>query len=200
MWKLLFGESASPDNDNFKYFKNSLWETIDLTGDVMFLTVEGDWEQRKRDEVVTYLTHLLTSPNRKQQLPRGDYKEIAEITLYLLGASVPGGFSFKRPAGCHKARWGPIILYSAKIFLLQLQLDMDDEGLVLLTRQVKYNSLVYVVPWLSASIGADAPYNDLKLYKTLLEFSNIDPPVAEVAIKFLNNHLWYLTQVNILVY
>ena len=83
--------------------------------------------------------------------------------------------------------------------LLQLQLDMDDEGLVLLTRQVKYNSLVYVVPWLSASIGADAPYNDLKLYKTLLEFSNIDPPVAEVAIKFLNNHLWYLTQVNILV-
>ena len=84
-------------------------------------------------------------------------------------------------------------------FLLQSQLDMDDEALVLLTRQVKYNSLVYVVPWLSASIGADAPYNDLKLYKTLLEFSNIDPPVAEVAIKFLNNHLWYLTQVNILV-
>ena len=191
----MFGESDSPDNEDFKYFKNSLWETIDLNGEVVFLRVEGGWEQTQREEVVEYLTHLLTSPNRKQQLPRGDYLEIAEITLYLLGAPVPGGFKFKRPAGCHKARWGPIILYPAKMFLLQSQLDMDAEGLAQLKRQVKYNCLVYVVPWLSSSIGADAAHNDLQLYKTLLEYSNIDPPVAEVALKFLNKHLWYLTQV-----
>ena len=162
---------------------------------MVILTVEGDWEQKKREEVVHFLTQLLTSPNRKKQLPRGDYKEIAEITLFILGAPVPGGFTFKRPAGCHKARWGPIILYPAKMFLLQSQLDMDAEGLAKLTRQVKYNSLVYVVPWLCSSIGADAAYNDLQLYKTLLEYSSIDPPVAEIALKFLNKHLWYLTQV-----
>ena len=161
----------------------------------MFLVMDGEWEEKKREEVVAFLTEFLTSPERNQQLPRDDYKEIADITLYILGADVPGGFSFKRPAGCHKARWGPIILYPAKMFLLQSQINMDPDKLALLTRQIKYNSLIYVVPWLSSSIGADAAFNDLSLYKTLLDYSNIDKPVAEVAIKFLNKHLWYLTEV-----
>ena len=73
-------------------------------------------------------------------------------------------------------------------------MDMNPRKLGRLTRQVKYNSLIYVVPWLPASIGADAAYNDLSLYKTLIDYSTIDKPVAEVAIKYLKKHLWYLTQ------
>ena len=64
-------------------------------------------------------------------------------------------------------------------------MDMNPRKLSRLTRQVKYNSLIYVVPWLPASIGADAAYNDLSLYKTLIDYSTIDKPVAEVAIKYL---------------
>ena len=65
----------------------------------MFLVMEGEWEKRKREEVVKFLTMFLTSPNWKEQLPRSDYKEIADITLYILGGDVPGGFTFKHPAG-----------------------------------------------------------------------------------------------------
>ena len=40
---------------------------------------------------------------------------------------------------------------------------------------------------------ADAPWNDLKLYKHLLQYEMIDRQIADSAIWALNRHLWYLT-------
>ena len=43
-------------------------------------------------------------------------------------------------------------------------------------------------------IGADAPINDLILYKKLLKYKELDAEVAEIAISKLSLHLWYLTE------
>ena len=59
---------------------------------------------------------------------------------------------------------------------------------------VRFNSLIYTKFWLSASVGVDAPNNDLNFYKNLLKFRAIDHTVADAALKKFQFHLWYLTQ------
>ena len=75
------------------------------------------------------------------------------------------------------------------MFLLQEQLDYDNEYRSQLLRMVRYNSLNYVPYWLSASIGADVPLNDLNLYKKLFKYKELDADVADIAIRKLNLHL-----------
>ena len=58
---------------------------------------------------------------------------------------------------------------------------------------MRFYSLIYTKFWLSASVGVDAPYNDLNFYINLVKFSAIDRTVADTALKF-QFHIWYLTQ------
>ena len=80
------------------------------------------------------------------------------------------------------------------MFLLQEQLGYDQDYTSQLLGMVRFNSLIYVPYWLTASIGADAPINDLILYKKLLKYKELDAEVAEIAISKLSLHLWYLTE------
>ena len=50
----------------------------------------------------------------------------------------------------------------------------------------------YIPTFFTSSRGCDAPSNDLKLYKELLEFRKIDPTVASAALATTNRHGWYL--------
>ena len=45
---------------------------------------------------------------------------------------------------------------------------------------------------LHPSLGVDAPSNDLKLYKELLDFKKIDATLATSALATLDGHRWYL--------
>ena len=47
---------------------------------------------------------------------------------------------------------------------------------------------------MKASIGADAPINDLQLCHDMINYLNVDREVAEVVLRKLENHLWYLTE------
>ena len=66
--------------------------------------------------------------------------------------------------------------------------------LVALRRFVIFNVLIYVPHFLSAGIGADAPFNDLKLFKQLCRFRAIDSELSDTALNVLRRHLWYLTE------
>ena len=57
----------------------------------------------------------------------------------------------------------------------------------------KFNLLFYVENWLSSSIGANAVYNDLKIWHDLNKYCKHDPQVANAAIK-AERHFWYLTE------
>ena len=56
----------------------------------------------------------------------------------------------------------------------------------------QFNALLYVENWVSSSIGADAAYNDLKLWHDMT--CKHDPQVANAAMKTLERHFWYLTE------
>ena len=58
----------------------------------------------------------------------------------------------------------------------------------------QFKSLFYVENWLSASVGVDAPHNDLQLWHDLHEYHKFDPQVVDVTITTLERHLWYLTE------
>ena len=57
-----------------------------------------------------------------------------------------------------------------------------------------FNTLLYNPYFLSATVGADAPFNDLQFIKSLLGYKEVDKEVAEVALEKMKNHGWYLTQ------
>ena len=44
----------------------------------------------------------------------------------------------------------------------------------------------------TSSLGVDAPSNNLKLYKELLDFKKIDAVLATSALATLDRHRWYL--------
>ena len=48
-----------------------------------------------------------------------------------------------------------------------------------------------------SSIGSDAAVNDLTLHKKLRKFRDVDEVIGEEALKTLERHLWYLSDLTI---
>lgn len=95
VWIFLFGDSQSPNIQDFVDFKK-IWPYLKKDHVVTLSLVPG-LEEDLKNKTVNFLQNLLTNPNRKQQLPRCDYEEVCKLTLLMLGAEVPGGFSWRRP-------------------------------------------------------------------------------------------------------
>ena len=199
---LLFGDSNSPIIEDFSNFKK-LWPYLEKNEITPLKPAHGKESELKKT-TVEFVSGLLTNPNRKDQLPRSDYKELCKLTLHTLGADVPGGFSQIKPGADHKARFMSKVLYAQKMFLLKdLQVDeakLQEDGVQIegeftdeykqnLERFVKFCSLVYVPYFLSTSFGADAPLKDLNLFKLLNEYSLIDPVLAMTTLTALEDIL-----------
>ena len=106
----------------------------------------------------------------------------------------PFPFTFKKPGPCHKARFMAFCIFCLKMLLLIQQLDLDEwtrEGLV---RLGVFFAIVYVPHFLKSTIGADAAFNDLFLYKQLVRFIDVDGPIATAALEVLERHGWYTAQ------
>ena len=61
------------------------------------------WLQHLQNNVIQHLQALLTDAG-KERFIREDYREVAELTLVLLGAG-PSQPRFRRPGAYHHARW-----------------------------------------------------------------------------------------------
>ena len=46
--------------------------------------------------------------------------------------------------------------------------------------------------WISCAVPADAPFNDLNLYKAMKQYAEINDSVAAAGLNKLKLHLWYL--------
>ena len=121
VWIELFGPDKSSKWTDFGLFKKMFpYIKKDV---VITLTIQSGLEQELRNCTVDVLRDILENPNKKGQLPRDDYKELAELTLVLLGENVLN-FSFKQPGAHHKARFMANVIYGAKMFALK-HLVMD---------------------------------------------------------------------------
>lgn len=122
---------------------------------------------------------------------RDDYKELLQLCLQFLG--VENNFKIRKPGACHHARWMAKAIYSLKIFLLRKQLRYTSHEIKKLYSLCKFIVFVYIESWYEAPLAISAPNNDLKLFRKLYDYSNIDSKISVVTIKKLKNHLWYLS-------
>ena len=51
---------------------------------------------------------------------------------------------------------------------------------------------VYSTWWMTCSSAADAPWNDLQLFRKLLQYEAVNANIAKSAIHAFQRHLWYL--------
>lgn len=56
---------------------------------------------------------------------------------------------------------------------------------------------IYIPHFLMSSIGSDAAVNDLTLHKKLQKFRDVDEVIGDEALKTLERHLWYLSDLTV---
>ena len=199
----LVGYDPSPDVAMFKKMKD-LWPDIDTQGTFMMFDLDN------KAELVQLFTNILTKYNANGELfVREDYRELCELALVLIGGELPNGkvMRFKAPGAAHKARFMAFALCALKILAfshlkevkdkcfsrkVRKELIFEEQTLQNLWRWGHYAIQFYVPSFLLATLGRDAPSNDLNLFKSTIQYRNIDPEVADSALDTLARHKWYL--------
>jgi hypothetical protein len=90
-------------------------------------------------------------------------------------------------------------IYTMKMLLFVRQFEVDHYTLEGLVRLNIFFTCIYIPYFLKASMGVDSAYNDLKLYKMLVQHIEIDGPVAVEALEVLSRHGWYTTQQTVIL-
>ena len=76
-------------------------------------------------------------------------------------------------------------------------MDYDEETKENLRRFTLYQVTIYIPHFMMSSIGSDAAVNNLTLHKKLRNFRDVDEVIGEEALKTLERHLWYLSDLTI---
>lgn len=187
IFTLCFGASSSPQIPLFKRFRD-VWETLPKEH-YNCLDLDTNAEQFAENTLES-LTALFG-----QNQVRDDYKELIELTMIVLNKP-PAKIHWRAPGPIHHARWMAKLLYALKIFLFRnnlqaFKLTKREEKQIV--RFVSFGALIYTKIWIEAPLAADAPINDLLLWKNLKLYEAIDSEISIIARGVLERHLWYLS-------
>ena len=200
----VMGYDPSPDVAIFKRMKD-VFPNIDTQGSFMVFDVDN------KEELIELFTNILTKLNANGELfVREDYRELCEISLVMCGGSLPDGkvMRWRAPGAAHKARFMAFGLCSLKILAFSHLQEVRDrcfskkvkKGLIFeadtlqnLWRWGQYAIKYYVPSFLLATLGRDAPSNDLNLFKATIQYREVDEELADSALDTLSRHRWYLT-------
>ena len=121
--KFFFGESSGPKVEVFEILKKK-WPSLDLTRNTIHMPeTESDHFQ---EDVWTAQMSLAKIRDEDSYIPRDDYAELLNLSLYYINKSAFPNFVFRRPGAQHRARWMSSAIYTLKMLLLQDQLDLDE--------------------------------------------------------------------------
>ena len=62
-----------------------------------------------------------------------------------------------------------------------------------MTRMTQFRVFFYTTSCLKTSLGADAPYHDLKFIYQMMDYRAMDNEIAEAALQKILKNRWYLT-------
>lgn len=189
VFSLCFGPSSSPDIQIFKRFK-SHWKNIDK-GSFQSLTTDEETD-RFKNETLEYLSKV---DGWKVQ-PRDDYKELVKLTLTVLGKP-PENIHWRAPGSVHHARWMAKLIYGIKIYLFRNQknvINLINREEAQLKRFVTFGTSLYTAAWIKAPLAAEAPSNDLQLWRDLKQYEAVDKEISTSTLKVLERHLWYISE------
>lgn len=188
IFTICFGPSSSPEIPLFKRFRDA-WGTFSLDH-YDCLDFRSSTEQ-----FVEHTLGSLTAALSGEKQVRDDYNELIELTMIVLNKP-PERIHWRSPGPIHRARWIAKLLYAIKIFLFRcnsniFKLTKREEKQII--RFVTFGALIYSKIWIEAPLAADAPINDLQLWKRLKSYEVIDAEISAAAREVLERHLWYLS-------
>ena len=96
---MLFGDNYGPDYKHFVDFKD-VWPNLNLNGPIKYLVVRSPWLKEQKQKVIKFLNNFPTHTDSSKELigSRGDYRQMAELTLKILSVDPPREFIFKNKA------------------------------------------------------------------------------------------------------
>ena len=179
------GKTEGPAVPLFKYFQKA-WSSIDKTkfksGFASSIVPPG-----VASEMLQFAkTQLL------QFQPRGDYRELLDLTVTVLGGN-PNP-KFKVPGALHHARWMSKAIYGLKIYMFRDEIDLTDDELYGILMLSQYLILVYIKAWFTCQSTCQAPANELELLVQYQEYEKVNPGISAAVLDKQLNHLWYLGQ------
>lgn len=80
------------------------------------------------------------------------------------------------------------------MLIFRSQFKLTERERQALRRICLFTVTLYARAWFSAPNSCDAPYNDLCLHQALESYRTVDNQVAEIALRKLRGHLWYLSE------
>ncbi|GBO06605.1 hypothetical protein AVEN_59007-1 [Araneus ventricosus] len=168
--KELFCGTSGTEYTNSIELRDFIWSTIYTEACFKTLEIKDRSLKLTNEHSMQSLEIILSTPNRKNLLPRFDYRECAELMLILLGETPERGIHWLKPRAEHRTRWMPSILYPAKMFAFSAQAGYDKDMISKLEALCKFNALFSVKNWLPSLIGAHASYKDFKLWHDLSKY------------------------------
>ncbi|XP_063547373.1 uncharacterized protein LOC134754858 [Cydia strobilella] len=184
------GPSSGPEVLLFKRFKKN-WTHINPKD---YKNVISDPESAKYVENISSGMISFAQDQLREYQPRDDYRELLNLTIIYLGGIPDSGVAFRMPAGLHRARWMAKAMYCFKLFMFRHQFKMTKREEKAVKDICTFTAVIYVKYWFEAPAGQCAPRNDLNLLKDLITFKNINLAMANVALKKVLGHLWYLSE------
>lgn len=151
---------------------------------------KNKYVDKLRSSVVIYIEKILLE-NNKETIIRGDYKEMLQLCLIVLGKQIPN-YTFNVPKCSSNARWMAHIIYSLKLFLFRRQLELSDIEIRNLQDFCLFASLIYTKAWIQCCSPSNAPHNDLEFMKELHRYGKVNKDISKCAIEKFCGHLWYL--------
>ncbi|GBP79248.1 hypothetical protein EVAR_87343_1 [Eumeta japonica] len=145
---------------------------------------------KTRYSLLKILLSLTTTLSGENQV-RDDYEELINLIMIVLNKP-PAKIHWRAPGPIHHARWMAKLLYALKIFLFRnnlqaLKLNKREEKQIV--RFVSFGALIYAKIWIEeAPLAADAPVNDLLLWKNLRLYEAIDSEIGKAARDVLERH------------
>lgn len=187
----LMGPSRGPNISLFERFQQK-WSNIDKTK-FKPLNITNIIMMEEKENTIMFLKEILfADQNRTTFFSRGDYREIAELCLIILGELPDCNYHFKLPGAYHQARWMAKVIYAFKIFVFREQFKLTTKELNNLEQFCLFASIIYVKAWLSSPIPSDAAINDLNFFKNIKHYIKVNEKISKMAEKKFKNHLWYL--------
>ena len=193
--KFYYGDTSCPEETTYKRLKDS-WNNIVEKGiDYNDLELfdwkcwDGTFLAERANQVLLHLQSLM----KKNTFPREDLKELLHLVLVWLGYKVEN-FSFQYPGAMSHARFLMQSIYSMKVYLLSRQLDIYSAKELEDIKSVGLFVGLFHTPWYFQSpLASKAPMLHLASIHQMKKLKNILPDLADVILKSISLHLWYLT-------
>ena len=121
----LFKADPAPEAQLFKNFRDN-WSGVDTSAEYKTIVLP---DPQMQEELIKWYKDLLVKESQHQELLlRGDYRQVVELAVIILGGELPDGrkFHWVPPGASHKARFLAYGIMGLKIFAFSDQQVVKD--------------------------------------------------------------------------